>query len=587
MSAIKSGSFNPAGLKKPSAGLEVSALMQATTDFDNSDAERYGTGTDSEARDAYQQRYSGMQAIGELGLTRLEELINSAIRAREQSTARAKYGAAVMTVDGKMFSGCNVESGLDVSMNVSAERSAIVNAVSQGETQFESLVLCSDQEHEFPSPDGVSRQFMAGFGNFSVFLLKADLTYKQYTTRELYPVAPQQAQKAHSNNDPEPGSGGRSHGNRPANPSDWSAAEVANWMTDSVGLPEYSIGFRTGAVDGAMLLQLQDVDLEQLLAVRHSLHRRRILEAVDRLRRSQLELQDRERRERQTAAAGTASAGDGATAALNPLQLNDYLTVLDQDRVKVITRLKAAFDHVLAKHEGGSSARGAIELLHVGAVFEHLGAGSGPAESDEVTEAELLTWLAANGSEVVQGPNGTTGTGRLNFEALACAYTELLRRNQAQQERVRDRGAEHAREPDPELEARVHAQRIQQLKLSGRIRSTGERTDAQQPQPALSLTHTPMKSGRDDAGRDDAWGTHASPADALSLAPAGLLLAAPTSRSTLAAPMSPLQRTAADAHAAEPAPASSGWMGTPQSRDPTDGALHLQVRDNSDYTITH
>lgn len=93
-----------------------------------------------------------------------------------------------------MYAGCNVESKSDPSLNVTALRTTILKAVSDGETKFQGLVL-SSQTEEFPIPDGTGRQFLSEYGDFPVFCVNMDLEVKRFTTFQLFPMAANVANK--------------------------------------------------------------------------------------------------------------------------------------------------------------------------------------------------------------------------------------------------------------------------------------------------------------------------------------------------------------------------------------------------------
>lgn len=56
-----------------------------------------------------------------------------------------------------------------------------------GETHFEALVIASDSEEEHPAPDGTTRQYLADFGDFAVFLVNRDLDVRTTSTKILFP----------------------------------------------------------------------------------------------------------------------------------------------------------------------------------------------------------------------------------------------------------------------------------------------------------------------------------------------------------------------------------------------------------------
>lgn len=110
-----------------------------------------------------------------------KELIEAAAAARENSYApysRFRVGAAVETKDGKIYSGCNIESA-SYGLTVCGERVAIWKAVSEGEHEFQQVAVVVDTEDLTP-PCGVCRQILWEFcGNVPVTL--ANLSGKSET----------------------------------------------------------------------------------------------------------------------------------------------------------------------------------------------------------------------------------------------------------------------------------------------------------------------------------------------------------------------------------------------------------------------
>lgn len=90
------------------------------------------------------------------------ELIQEAHKAREFAYvpySKFKVGAALVTKDGQIFHGCNIENAA-YSMTNCAERTALFKAYSEGVTQFESLVVVADTEGPV-SPCGACRQVIS------------------------------------------------------------------------------------------------------------------------------------------------------------------------------------------------------------------------------------------------------------------------------------------------------------------------------------------------------------------------------------------------------------------------------------------
>ena len=93
------------------------------------------------------------------------ELVKAATEVRERAYApysNFKVGAAVRTKDGKIYTGCNVESA-SYGLTVCAERVAIWKAVSEGEKEFDQVAVVADTD-ELTPPCGVCRQIIWEFG---------------------------------------------------------------------------------------------------------------------------------------------------------------------------------------------------------------------------------------------------------------------------------------------------------------------------------------------------------------------------------------------------------------------------------------
>jgi cytidine deaminase len=144
-------------------------------------------------REKYLQTFDGLQGYSKEGVTKLDYLVQQAVSALESSKVPSKsgyrFGAALMTKDGKVYKACNVESSVD-SLASSSERTAVLMAATEGHTEFLGLVIASDAlEVDFVLPDGTSRQFLAEFGNFGVYVVTSDGRRHQYTTYDLFPSA--------------------------------------------------------------------------------------------------------------------------------------------------------------------------------------------------------------------------------------------------------------------------------------------------------------------------------------------------------------------------------------------------------------
>lgn len=75
--------------------------------------------------------------------------------------SRIKVGAALLTRDGQVFSGCNVENA-SYGLTLCAERVAAVKAISAGVREFEAIAIVTDQPRTL-MPCGACRQFLHEF----------------------------------------------------------------------------------------------------------------------------------------------------------------------------------------------------------------------------------------------------------------------------------------------------------------------------------------------------------------------------------------------------------------------------------------
>lgn len=104
-----------------------------------------------------------------------------------------KVAAALFTKNQKVFTGCNIENASFTPTNC-AERTAYFKAVSEGEKEFDSIVIVGGKDGELEDycpPCGVCRQVMMEFCNpktFQIILAKSPTDYKQYTLEELLPL---------------------------------------------------------------------------------------------------------------------------------------------------------------------------------------------------------------------------------------------------------------------------------------------------------------------------------------------------------------------------------------------------------------
>lgn len=119
-----------------------------------------------------------------------QSLIQVAREARERAYAPYSgyaVGAAVLTDDGRIVAGCNVENA-SYGLSVCAERVAVFNAVAAGARRITAVALCTANGG---TPCGACRQVLLEFAadpeTCTVWVVKPDAIVGRYTLAELLP----------------------------------------------------------------------------------------------------------------------------------------------------------------------------------------------------------------------------------------------------------------------------------------------------------------------------------------------------------------------------------------------------------------
>ena len=120
-----------------------------------------------------------------------EKLVETAGKAKEKAYApysNFRVGAALLTEDGKIYTGCNVEN-ISFGLTNCAERTAIFKAVSEGDKGFTKLAISTDTDG-YTSPCGACRQVIAEFSaDMEIIMANKDGHYTVCTIEELLPMA--------------------------------------------------------------------------------------------------------------------------------------------------------------------------------------------------------------------------------------------------------------------------------------------------------------------------------------------------------------------------------------------------------------
>ncbi|PSL41207.1 cytidine deaminase [Planomicrobium soli] len=121
-----------------------------------------------------------------------QQLMEQAITARSKAYvpySNFPVGAALLTADGKVYQGVNIENA-GYSMTNCAERTAMFKAVSEGDLKFAALAVAADTEGPV-SPCGACRQVLAEFCSpeMPVYLTNLKGDVQETTVSELLPGA--------------------------------------------------------------------------------------------------------------------------------------------------------------------------------------------------------------------------------------------------------------------------------------------------------------------------------------------------------------------------------------------------------------
>ncbi len=125
-----------------------------------------------------------------------KRLVDAARAARSKSYSPYSHfqvGAALLTKDGEIYTGCNIESVSYTPTNC-AERTAFFKAVSEGKKDFSAIAVVGAFEGQplaYCAPCGVCRQVMQEFcdpATFLILLSQEDYMTRSYTLEEILPI---------------------------------------------------------------------------------------------------------------------------------------------------------------------------------------------------------------------------------------------------------------------------------------------------------------------------------------------------------------------------------------------------------------
>ncbi|HLQ74385.1 MAG TPA: cytidine deaminase [Bacillota bacterium] len=122
----------------------------------------------------------------------MKELYLRAKEAREKAYApysTFKVGAAVLTANNHIYSGCNIENAAYPS-SCCAERVALFQAIAHGETHFQAIMIVADTKRPVP-PCGACRQVMSEFftEHTAIHMATLEGEIKTMTMNDILPLS--------------------------------------------------------------------------------------------------------------------------------------------------------------------------------------------------------------------------------------------------------------------------------------------------------------------------------------------------------------------------------------------------------------
>lgn len=117
-----------------------------------------------------------------------QQLVQIATQVRERAYvpySHYKVGAALLSKDGTIFSGCNIENAA-YSPCICAERTALAKAISEGHLEFTAIAVVT---HNVGAPCGVCRQTLYEFAPDMLVIMADDKgqIHSEMTLNDLLP----------------------------------------------------------------------------------------------------------------------------------------------------------------------------------------------------------------------------------------------------------------------------------------------------------------------------------------------------------------------------------------------------------------
>jgi cytidine deaminase len=127
-----------------------------------------------------------MEQIPYFEANELMEKARMAARNTYSPYSKFPVGAAVLTADGAIFRGTNIENASSP-IGICAERVAISSAIADGKKTIKAIAIYANTDSV--SPCGICRQFISEFGKDILIIFRHEGEMVQKTIHELLPYA--------------------------------------------------------------------------------------------------------------------------------------------------------------------------------------------------------------------------------------------------------------------------------------------------------------------------------------------------------------------------------------------------------------
>ncbi|RHY41456.1 hypothetical protein DYB30_004644 [Aphanomyces astaci] len=237
----------------------------------------------------YSQRYTGLEAYGKAGMSKLQQIIDTATAVqhacRSANDLGVTIGVAVLSSSGRVYT----SSSNDLCLDTCPERLAFMKLASDecdyvvevSKALLRGAAISSSDGVFTPYPCGSCREFLSQFGDFPLYLIRATMEFEQTTAYALFPRGSLSALPGATNKNDSSSSISLRVKHKETlqprhllHPKDWAVAHAVDWLIEdveawiqsrssqaSVTFPEFALAFCHTWTANTRSLPVPKVDL--------------------------------------------------------------------------------------------------------------------------------------------------------------------------------------------------------------------------------------------------------------------------------------------------------------------------------------